>query len=118
MNYKHTPRRKDIIIFFTCDRRHLLWYVVINRFHLHQLRDIRSCACKAGACSYHGRDVVDLKAHLTGTHGLFLCNLCVEHRNVFVSELELYNRTELSIHMGSLFNSVMSYNSRDFVFCL
>lgn len=44
--------------------------------------------------------MIELKAHCRGSHGLYLCDLCAEHRNVFVSELELYNKNDLNKHLS------------------
>ncbi|TVU18465.1 hypothetical protein EJB05_34567 [Eragrostis curvula] len=45
------------------------------------------------------RSIEQLKGHLYHQHRLFMCNLCLEGRKVFICEQKLYTRSQLTQHM-------------------
>ncbi|KAL6624748.1 hypothetical protein ACP70R_032069 [Stipagrostis hirtigluma subsp. patula] len=45
------------------------------------------------------RSIEQLKGHLFHAHRLYMCNLCLEGRKVFICEQKLYTRTQLTQHM-------------------
>ncbi|KAK9136576.1 hypothetical protein Sjap_007170 [Stephania japonica] len=47
------------------------------------------------------RNIDQLKGHLYHGHRLFMCNLCLEGRKIFICEQKLYNRSQLSRHINS-----------------
>ncbi|CAG9463126.1 unnamed protein product [Pedinophyceae sp. YPF-701] len=47
------------------------------------------------------RQMAPFKRHLREAHHLFLCDLCLEHRKVFVGEQVLYSKQDLDRHMRS-----------------
>ncbi|KAM0865295.1 hypothetical protein ACQ4PT_043390 [Festuca glaucescens] len=44
------------------------------------------------------RSIDQLKGHLFHQHRLYMCNLCLEGRKVFICEQKLYTRTQLAQH--------------------
>ncbi|KNA19590.1 hypothetical protein SOVF_059880 [Spinacia oleracea] len=44
------------------------------------------------------RNIGQLKAHLSHQHRLFMCDLCLEGRKVFICEQNLYTRAQLNQH--------------------
>lgn len=47
------------------------------------------------------RNIEQLKGHLYHQHKMFMCSLCLEGRKVFISEQNLYNRSQLRQHISS-----------------
>jgi hypothetical protein len=45
------------------------------------------------------RSIEQLKGHLYHQHRLYMCNLCLEGRKVFICEQKLYTRSQLQQHM-------------------
>ncbi|KAL5228391.1 hypothetical protein ABZP36_016656, partial [Zizania latifolia] len=45
------------------------------------------------------RSVEQLKGHLFNRHGLYMCDLCLEGRKVFISEQKLYTTSQLNQHI-------------------
>jgi len=61
------------------------------------------CALTCSVCYGKGvklqfKTMKALKAHLKGSHGLFMCDVCLGGRQVFVNEQVLYTRSELTRH--------------------
>uniref|UniRef100_A0A0E0JGF0 C2H2-type domain-containing protein n=1 Tax=Oryza punctata TaxID=4537 RepID=A0A0E0JGF0_ORYPU len=47
------------------------------------------------------RSVDQLKGHLLNRHGLYMCDLCLEGRKVFICEQKLYTMSQLNQHIKS-----------------
>ncbi|KAF0931464.1 hypothetical protein E2562_004587 [Oryza meyeriana var. granulata] len=47
------------------------------------------------------RSVDQLKEHLLNRHGLYMCDLCLEGRKVFICEQKLYTMSQLNQHIKS-----------------
>uniref|UniRef100_A0A0D9Y644 RING-type domain-containing protein n=1 Tax=Oryza glumipatula TaxID=40148 RepID=A0A0D9Y644_9ORYZ len=47
------------------------------------------------------RSVDQLKGHLLDRHGLYMCDLCLEGRKVFICEQKLYTMSQLNQHIKS-----------------
>ncbi|KAG8084960.1 hypothetical protein GUJ93_ZPchr0010g10220 [Zizania palustris] len=45
------------------------------------------------------RSIEQLKGHMFHQHRLYMCNLCLEGRKVFICEQKLYTRTQLNQHV-------------------
>jgi len=55
---------------------------------------------RGGGCGYEGKNVQGLGAHLREKHDLHLCDVCVEHKQVFVGEQTKHRgRKALVAHM-------------------
>ncbi|KAI4301669.1 hypothetical protein L6164_034922 [Bauhinia variegata] len=55
------------------------------------------------------KNIEQLKSHLHHRHRLFMCNLCLEGRKIFVSEQKVYTKTQLDQHIKTG-NSVIDGN--------
>lgn len=58
---------------------------------------MRSIKCPS--CSESFPTSKKLVAHLQSAHKLFMCELCVENRTIFLSEQVVYSKTELEAHL-------------------
>ncbi|XP_020575748.1 LOW QUALITY PROTEIN: zinc finger protein 598-like [Phalaenopsis equestris] len=47
------------------------------------------------------KDIEQLKNHLYHQHKMFMCNLCMEGRKIFISEQKLYSRSQLRQHIST-----------------
>jgi hypothetical protein len=65
--------------------------------HSRQLQNMRSTKCPS--CSESFPTQKKLLAHLQSSHKLFMCELCVENRTVFLSEQVVYSKAELEVHL-------------------
>ncbi|EKX32395.1 hypothetical protein GUITHDRAFT_148660 [Guillardia theta CCMP2712] len=70
---------------------------------LDRISSLRSFAC--GKCppppsrgSFVAKDKKELKSHMQSFHGVTFCDLCLEHRKVFVQEHELLDKHQLRVH--------------------
>ena len=54
---------------------------------------------KCKVCFVTKRDAKALKHHVTSEHNMQLCNLCIEHKQIFPSEQKVYSQSEYEKHL-------------------
>ncbi|KAL9239783.1 hypothetical protein vseg_014072 [Gypsophila vaccaria] len=74
--------------------------------HYHMIK--ATCRLSCSVCDHDQldrpprfRNIGQLKSHLAHHHKLFMCDLCLEGRKVFICEQKLYSRSQLSHHKRS-----------------
>ncbi len=64
--------------------------------------------CLKPKCNQICKDSESLQKHIRNVHDLLLCEICLQHKKCFISELELFTRATLSRHQskgnGKTFN--------------
>jgi len=64
---------------------------------MHHIKSLFDVHCKKCAQSF--KNVHQLKGHMKHHHNLLYCDLCLEHRKVFLKDQKLYTRTQLKHHI-------------------
>ncbi|KAG7398355.1 hypothetical protein PHYBOEH_011263 [Phytophthora boehmeriae] len=64
--------------------------------HAKHLRKLRDPLCKK--CNKKFATVAALRTHVLDVHQLQYCSICLEHKKVFLGELELYTKEQLKKH--------------------
>jgi hypothetical protein len=69
------------------------------REHYQYMISLRSISCPAKECGEQFSSTTLLQNHLKDKHDLVMCNLCLKHRPLFISEQTLFKPSQLKKHM-------------------
>jgi hypothetical protein len=76
-------------------------YFVNCHEHFRKMSDMRSIICPVTSCGGRFSAESHLLHHLKTAHQLHLCLLCLENRPLFISEQQLYTKSQLSQHLNA-----------------
>jgi hypothetical protein len=77
-----------------------LYFVNCNK-HFSEMCDKRSIICPVESCTGRFALEAHLLHHLKSSHALHLCGLCLANRPLFLSEQQLYTKSQLNTHMNA-----------------
>ncbi|CAI5733428.1 unnamed protein product [Peronospora farinosa] len=84
--------------------------------YVKRIRKLRDPWCKK--CGKKFTTVASLRTHVLDVHGLQYCNTCLEHKKVFLEELELFTKDQVKTHStkGMPREGFMGHPKCDFCF--
>ena len=80
---------------YTMDQRSNIFFP--KEYYKRNIEQLFLWKCKV--CFVTKRDAKALKHHLTTEHNMQLCNLCIEHKQIFPSEQKVYSQSEYEKHL-------------------
>ena len=80
---------------YTMDQRSNIFFP--KEYYKRNIEPLFLWKCKV--CFITKRDAKALKLHLNSEHNLQLCNLCIEHKQIFPSEQKVYSQGDYEKHL-------------------